>query len=44
MKEAPKYVIAAVICLIVLIIPLPADSLFLRLSLKEAAPGDYMLH
>ncbi|MBP1584566.1 MAG: hypothetical protein ILP17_02605 [Lachnospiraceae bacterium] len=44
MKDRYLYIIASVVCLIILLIPLPADSLFLRMHLKEASAGDYRLY
>jgi hypothetical protein len=44
MKDRYIYIIASVICLIILLLPLPADSLFLRMHLKQATAGDYRLY
>ncbi|MCR5739160.1 MAG: hypothetical protein K6G43_05030 [Lachnospiraceae bacterium] len=44
MKDRYLYIIASVISLIILLIPLPADSLFLRMHLRQASAGDYRLY
>ena len=44
MKDKYLYIIASVMCLIILLIPLPADSLFLRMHLKESADGEFRLY
>jgi hypothetical protein len=44
MKDKYLYIIASVLCLIILLIPLPADSLFLRMHLSDSADGDFRLY
>ncbi len=44
MKESTKFIIAAVICIVILALPLPADSLFVRLHAREAVSGDFRIY
>jgi len=39
-----KYIVLAVFGIILMMIPFPADDLFIRFELKESVPGDYRLY
>ncbi|MCR4792002.1 MAG: hypothetical protein K5871_04590 [Lachnospiraceae bacterium] len=44
MKESIGTVIASIICILILVIPLPAGALYLRFHIKDAGAGDYKLY
>ncbi len=44
MRESIKFIIIAVICIVILALPLPADDLYVRFHAREAVSGDFRMY